>query len=53
MIDAQEDPEGRAAMRKIDFSAHSMNCGRKEFVSKREALRALEKSKSKVTEMIQ
>ena len=40
-------------MRKIDFSSHSMNCGRKEFVSKREALKALEKSKTRVTEMIQ
>ena len=52
MIDAQEDPEGKHAMRKIDFSAHSMNCGRKEFLSKREALKALEKSKSRVTEMM-
>ena len=52
-IDSSEDPLGKYALRKIDFSRGGMSCGRKEFSSKDEALRALELSKTRVAEIMQ
>lgn len=51
-IDYAEDPQGKYALRKIDFSRGGVCCGRKEFSSKDEAMRALENSKTRVTEMM-
>ena len=52
-IDSQEDPQGQYALRKIDFTSGGMNCGRKEFSSKADALKALEVSKTRVSELMQ
>ena len=52
-IDSSEDPTGKFALRKIDFSRGGMSCGRKEFTSKDEALKALEQSKTRVSEIMQ
>ena len=51
-IDSSEDPTGKFALRKIDFTRSGMSCGRKEFGSKDEALRALEQSKTRVSEIM-
>ena len=52
-IDSTEDPTGKFAMRKIDFTRSGISCGRKEFLSKDEAMKALEQSKTRVTEIMQ
>lgn len=52
-IDSQEDPKGQYALRKIDFTSGGMNCGRKEFSSKADALKALEISKTRVSDLMQ
>ena len=39
-------------MRKIDFTSGGMSCGRKEFSSKTDAMKALEQSKTRVSEII-
>lgn len=44
---------GRYALRKIDFTRSGISCGRKEFVSKDEAIKALELSKTRVSEIMQ
>jgi len=51
-IDQAEDPKGRSAMRKIDFTRGGISVGRKEFLSKNEALKALEMSKTRVSEIM-
>ena len=52
-IDSAEDPGGRLALRKIDFTRGGVGTlGRKEFSSKDEALRALENSKTRVSEIM-
>ena len=51
-IDSQEDPEGKQALRKIDFTSGGMSCGRKEFANKTEAMKALEQSKYRVSEIL-
>ena len=43
---------GKFAMRKIDFSRSGISCGRKEYATKDEALRALEQSKNRVSEIM-
>ena len=52
MIDSNDDPQGQYALRKIDFTRGGMNCGRKEFSSKADALKALEVSKTRVSELM-
>lgn len=52
MIDSAEDPQGKFALRKIDFSNGGMQFGRKEFSSKADALKALEMSKTRVSELM-
>ena len=41
-IDSSDDPVGKYALRQIDFSSGGLGCGRKEFFSKSDALKALE-----------
>ena len=52
-IDSSEDPEGQFAMTKIDFRSGGISVGQKEFGSKTEALKALEQSKTRVSEIMQ
>ena len=52
-IDSSEDPEGQFAMTKIDFRSGGISVGNKEFGSKNEALKALEQSKTRVSEIMQ
>ena len=52
-IDSSEDPEGQFAMTKIDFRSGGISVGHKEFGSKNDALKALEQSKTRVSEIMQ
>ena len=52
-IDSAEDPTGKFALRKIDFTRGGVSCGRKEFTSKDDALKALEQSKTRVSGIMQ
>ena len=51
-IDQSEDPHGMQALRKIDFSTHGVNVGRKEFSNKNDAIKALAMSKTRVSEIM-
>ena len=52
-IDSQEDPMGRDAMKKINFQSGGMAFTRKEYNSPKDALKALEVSKSRVAEVME
>lgn len=51
-IDLEEDPTGEMALKKINFHNSGLCCPRKEFATPREAIKALQQSKTKVTEMM-
>ena len=52
-IDSQDDPLGREAIKKINFSSGGMAFTRKEYNSPKDALKALEVSKNRVAEMME
>lgn len=51
-IDSQDDPMGYEALKKINFHNKGMAFTRKEYNSPKDAIMALEVSKSRVTEMM-
>ena len=51
-IDTQDDPLGREALKKINFNKGGMAFTRKEYNSPKDAIKALELSKTRVADMM-